>query len=77
MKRNLSTKVVVLALVFGLAPTLAVAQKRQIKQRCRAKGKTCRMEQQSHWENFKKRKYALTSKSVAEHDGGKADSNRT
>ena len=54
MKRNLSTKVVVLALAFGLAPTLAVAQKDKSNNAGQIKGKTCRMEQQCHWENFKK-----------------------
>ena len=48
MKHTVSLAIVFLALGIGfdLAPTSAGAQE--------TKGKTCRMEQQCRWENFKK-----------------------
>jgi hypothetical protein len=42
----LAISILVLGVVPGSAETLAAAQE--------AKGKTCRMEQQCRWENFKK-----------------------
>jgi hypothetical protein len=44
--RPLMASVFVLGLGLGSATTLAAAQE--------SKAKTCRMEQQCHWENFKK-----------------------
>ncbi len=48
MKRAvpLAISVFVLGLALGLTPTSAAAPE--------GKAKTCRMEQQCHWENFKK-----------------------
>jgi hypothetical protein len=48
MKRiiTLVTAFVLLAIAIASVPTMAAAQE--------PKGKTCRMEQQCHWENFKK-----------------------
>lgn len=54
MKRAASTKTVLLALGIALVPTLAAAQEAKSSDAQQAKGKTCRMEQQCHWENFKK-----------------------
>jgi hypothetical protein len=56
MKRVASLKMVLLALGigFGVIPTLAVAQEAKTIGAQEAKGKTCRMEQQCHWVNFKK-----------------------
>ena len=46
MKRTLLFSCGILALISIQAPTGALAQD--------AKGKNCRMEQQCHWENYKK-----------------------
>ena len=56
MKRVALVKVMLLALGigFGIAPTLAVAQEAKTISAQATKGKTCRMEQQCHWVNFKK-----------------------
>jgi hypothetical protein len=56
MKRVASVKVVLLALGIGFAatPTLVVAQEAKAVGAEVTKGKTCRMEQQCHWVNFKK-----------------------
>ena len=56
MKRVASAKVMLLALSmgFGVTTTLAVAQEAKTVGAQATKGKTCRMEQQCHWVNFKK-----------------------
>lgn len=56
MKRVTLVKVMLLALGigFGLPPTLAVAQEAKAIAAQGTKAKTCRMEQQCHWVNFKK-----------------------
>jgi len=46
MIRIISLTVAFVLLGNAVAPTIAAAQE--------PKGKTCRMEQQCHWENFKK-----------------------
>jgi hypothetical protein len=46
MKKLVSLAIVAVALGSGLAPARAASPEE--------KGKTCRMEQQCHWENFKK-----------------------
>ena len=46
----LAISVLVLGISLGSTPTLAAAQEANQE----AKPKTCRMEQQCHWENFKK-----------------------
>lgn len=53
MKRIISLQSVFLTLAIGFAstPTLAAAQSAAAQD---TKGKTCRMEQQCRWENFKK-----------------------
>ena len=54
MKRFASAKMVLLAISIGMAPTFAVAQQAKTTSTQEIKGKTCRMEQQCHWVNFKK-----------------------
>jgi hypothetical protein len=56
MKHIVSLAIVFLALGIGfdLAPTSAGAQETKTAVGQETKGKTCRMEQQCHWENFKK-----------------------
>ena len=54
MKRVVSSKVIVLMLGIGLAPTSALSQDAKSTAAQGTKGKICRMEQQCHWENFKK-----------------------
>jgi hypothetical protein len=46
MEKFVSLAIVAVALGSGLAPARAASPQE--------KGKTCRMEQQCHWENFKK-----------------------
>jgi hypothetical protein len=45
MNRMIPLAAALVLLGFAAAPTVAAAQE--------PKGKTCRMEQQCHWENFK------------------------
>lgn len=56
MKRVSLVKVMLLAFGIGLGvtPTLAVAQEAKAIGAQATKGKTCRIEQQCHWVNFKK-----------------------
>ena len=56
MKRVASVKVMLLTLGIGfcVTPTFAVAQDAKAIGAQGTKGKTCRMEQQCHWVNFKK-----------------------
>lgn len=46
--------VMLFALGVGLTATIAAAQDGKSGVAQETKGKTCRMEQQCHWENFKK-----------------------
>jgi len=54
MERIVSMKVILLAFGLSLVPTLAAAQQTKSTGTQQIKGKICRMEQQCHWENFKK-----------------------
>ena len=54
MTRVVSTKIILLAISVGLAPTLTAAQEPKSTSVREVKGKSCRMEQQCHWKNFKK-----------------------
>jgi hypothetical protein len=56
MKRVGLVNVMLLAfgIGFGVTPTSAVAQEAKTVGAQEPKGKTCRMEQQCHWVNFKK-----------------------
>ena len=54
MKRFASAKTVLLAIGIGFTPTVAVAQQAKTTSAQEIKGKSCRMEQQCHWVNFKK-----------------------
>jgi len=57
MKQSIAIRIGLLSLciVVGWAPGLAIAeQEKSTTAAQETKGKTCRMEQQCHWENFKK-----------------------
>jgi hypothetical protein len=55
MKENvLLTILLAFAIGVGWTATLAFAQEAKSVAAQEAKGKTCRMEQQCHWENYKK-----------------------
>ena len=43
-----------LCIVLGWAPSLAIAEQAKSTAENNTKGRNCRMEQQCHWENFKK-----------------------
>jgi hypothetical protein len=56
MKRAVLAKVMLLALGIGccVTPTVSVAPEAKTIGAQAIRGKTCRMEQQCHWVNFKK-----------------------
>jgi len=56
MKQSIALKIALLifCIAFEWAPNIAIAQQAKSTTANEAKGKNCRMEQQCHWENFKK-----------------------
>jgi len=54
MKRVTFLKIMLFALSVCLTATMAAAQDSKSRVAQQTKGKTCRMEQQCHWVNFKK-----------------------
>jgi len=56
MKTGIAAGIVwlVLAIGIGLLPIHALAQQSEADAGQKTRGKVCRMEQQCHWENFKK-----------------------
>jgi len=54
MRRVTFLKIMLFALSIGLTTTIAAAQDAKPRVAPETKGKTCRMEQQCHWVNFKK-----------------------